>query len=90
MGSALLYFENKFADYRPARMVFFQGGLFTFHADSTDTAGQSALLEVQGGPGIEPPLHVHANEDELFYVLEGKLKKYQVYIEGAKVSELNV
>lgn len=74
MGSALLSFENKIADSRPARSVLYQGGLFTFHADSNDTGGQFALLEVQGSAGGEPPLHVHRNEDELFYVLEGQLK----------------
>lgn len=74
MGSALLSFENKPNDFTPARSLVFQGCLFTFHADSAETKGQFALLEVQGTPGTEPPLHVHANEDELFYVLEGTLK----------------
>lgn len=44
------------------------------HADSNDTAGQFALIEIQGPPGGEPPLHVHRNEDEFFLVLEGQLK----------------
>ena len=48
----------------------------TIHADSQDTNGQFALIEAKGVPGGEPPLHVHAHEDELFYVLEGKLKVY--------------
>jgi quercetin dioxygenase-like cupin family protein len=74
MGSALLSFDNRLSDPRPARLVLFQGGLFTFQADSTDTAGQFALVEIEGCPGGEPPLHVHHNEDELFYMLEGELR----------------
>ncbi len=74
MGSALLSFGNEFIDERPARSVLFQGALVTFHADSTDTSGRFALVEVQSGPGCEPPPHIHRNEDELFYVLEGTLK----------------
>ena len=43
------------------------------HADSSDTAGQFALVEIAGSTGGEPPLHVHQNEDEFFLVLEGQL-----------------
>jgi quercetin dioxygenase-like cupin family protein len=74
MSTALLSFETKIPDVKPARFINFRGGLIKFHADSTDTSGQFALLEMKGGPGGESPLHVHRNEDELFYVLEGQLK----------------
>lgn len=74
MGTALLSFENKTADLKPARSVNFRGGLMTFHVDSTATSGEFALLEMRGGSGGEPPLHVHRHEDECFYVLEGQLK----------------
>lgn len=74
MGTALLFLENKADDLEAARSIRFRGGLITVHADSTDTSGQFALLEMEGGPGGEPPLHVHRNEDELFFVLEGELK----------------
>ncbi len=74
MSTALLSFETKIPDLKPPQFVNFRGGLIKFHADSTDTSGQFALLEMKGGPGGEPPLHVHRNEDELFYVLEGELK----------------
>jgi quercetin dioxygenase-like cupin family protein len=74
MGTVLLSFENKTAAIQPPRTIRFRGGTITFHADSSGTAGQFALLEMQGGPGVEPPLHVHRNEDELFYVLEGRLQ----------------
>ena len=74
MGTALLSFENKPIHPKPARLLRYRTGLVTVHADSTDTSGQFALLEMEGGPGGEPPLHVHRNEDELFYVVEGELK----------------
>jgi mannose-6-phosphate isomerase-like protein (cupin superfamily) len=41
----------------------------------TDTAGHLAILEVahpQGVPG--PPLHIHPNTEEAFYVLAGQLR----------------
>ncbi|HMF74071.1 MAG TPA: quercetin 2,3-dioxygenase [Bryobacteraceae bacterium] len=77
MGTALLSFDHPSLDSRPASLLRFQGGLFTVHADSKDTGGQFALLEVEGASGGEPPLHVHRNEDELFYVLEGTLKVFR-------------
>jgi mannose-6-phosphate isomerase-like protein (cupin superfamily) len=59
-----------------SRSFLFMGALLTIHADSADTNGQSALVEAEGGPGAEPPMHVHENEDELFYVIEGQLKVF--------------
>lgn len=74
MGTALLSFENKLTDPEPARLIRLRGALITVHADSNDTSGKFAFLEMEGEPGAEPPLHVHQFEDELFYVLEGELK----------------
>jgi quercetin dioxygenase-like cupin family protein len=31
------------------------------------------IVELSGAPGDTPPLHVHTDEDETFYVLEGEL-----------------
>src|SRR5215208_4256199 len=31
------------------------------------------IVELSGPPGDTPPLHVHADEDETFYVLEGEV-----------------
>ena len=77
MATALLSFENTPSDSRSDRSLWYMGGLMTIHADSQDTNGQFALIEAKAVPGGEPPLHVHSNEDELFYVLEGKLKVYR-------------
>lgn len=77
MATALLSFENTFFDPRSDRSLWYMGGLITIHADSRDTHGKFALIEAKAVPGGEPPLHVHAHEDELFYLLEGKLKVYR-------------
>ena len=73
MSTALLSFEKGFVSSRLERSLWYLGSLMTVHADASDTNGAFALFEVSGKPGAEPPLHVHQNEDELFYVLEGRL-----------------
>ncbi len=77
MATALLSFENTPSDSRSNRSLWYMGGFMTIHADSQDTNGQFALIEVKGVPGGEPPLHIHKHEDELFYLMEGKLKIYR-------------
>jgi len=77
MATALLSFGDNLVDPRLERSVWFMGGLITVHADARDTKGQFGLVETSGAPGGEPPLHVHSNEDELFYVLEGRLKVFR-------------
>jgi quercetin dioxygenase-like cupin family protein len=42
------------------------------HASSADT-GDFALIETVAPAGSQPPLHVHRDEGEGFYVLEGEL-----------------
>jgi quercetin dioxygenase-like cupin family protein len=52
-------------------------GIVTTHlAESDDTNGAFFLVESTLVPGTEPPPHVHSQEDELFYVLEGELDVY--------------
>jgi quercetin dioxygenase-like cupin family protein len=81
MGTALLSLENLSAKKQPARILRYQGSLLTVHADSASTGGQFGLVEVEGGPGGEPPLHVHRNEDELFYLIEGTIKVFRGFEE---------
>ena len=50
------------------------GCLVTLHARASETGGQLSLAECVLRPGVEPPPHVHAHEDEGFYVLEGELE----------------
>ena len=39
-----------------------------------DTQGRFTLIESENPPGIGPPLHIHHNEGEVFYVLEGQVE----------------
>jgi mannose-6-phosphate isomerase-like protein (cupin superfamily) len=50
---------------------WFFGMLAEVKASAADTGGQYTLLEITAPAGLETPLHVHYNEDEGFYVLEG-------------------
>src|SRR5215469_4580 len=37
------------------------------------SGSEIGILEVVMSPGNEPPLHVHRNEDEWFFVLDGEV-----------------
>ncbi len=50
------------------------GGPLTFKARGEQTRGHLTVIENVIVPGEGPPLHVHANEDEAWYVLEGDLR----------------
>jgi quercetin dioxygenase-like cupin family protein len=50
------------------------GGPLTFRARGDDTGGAMTVFESIAGPGEGPPLHTHAEEDEVLYVLEGTLR----------------
>ena len=39
-----------------------------------DTGGSYALIEDFNPPGMGIPLHLHRNEDEMFYVVEGQVE----------------
>ncbi len=52
---------------------WYMGSLFTWHVDGAGSDGTVAVAETLVPAGAEPPLHVHAREDELFYVLEGEV-----------------
>jgi mannose-6-phosphate isomerase-like protein (cupin superfamily) len=50
------------------------GESITVKVDPSDTGGAYAIVEEVSGPGGGPPPHVHAHEDEVFYVLEGNVE----------------
>ncbi len=52
------------------------GMLQTIRIGRDDTAGQYGLLEIVVPTGLGSPWHVHPDEDEWFYVLDGKLTFY--------------
>lgn len=51
------------------------GNRFTLKAASDETHGRYAILD-QICAGAPPPMHVHENEEEAFYLLEGSLDLY--------------
>ncbi len=53
--------------------LWFFGGLTTIKADGSATGGRVMVTEQLAPRGSGSPLHVHHNEDEWFYVLEGEL-----------------
>jgi quercetin dioxygenase-like cupin family protein len=52
---------------------WFLGFLVTIKASAATTGGRVAVIEHVGTAGLGSPLHVHRNEDEWFYVMEGEL-----------------
>jgi quercetin dioxygenase-like cupin family protein len=49
-------------------------GPLTFKVRGEQTKGTLTAFETVAPTGEGPPLHVHANEDEVLYVLEGALR----------------
>lgn len=47
------------------------GDLYTFRLTGEQTDGRLAVIEAVIQPNSAPPPHIHHNEDESFYVLEG-------------------
>ena len=52
---------------------WFLGALGTIKSSAETTDGRVAVLEFLWPQGSGSPLHVHRNEDEWFYVIEGEL-----------------
>ena len=51
----------------------FHGASVVIKASGDDTAGQLGVMEFTYPPALSVHPHVHAGEDEMFYVLEGEL-----------------
>ncbi len=50
------------------------GGPLTFKVRGEHTGGRLTAFENLVAPGQGPPLHVHAGEDEVLYVLAGEMR----------------
>jgi mannose-6-phosphate isomerase-like protein (cupin superfamily) len=53
--------------------LWFGPNRMTIKAGAADTEGAYALLEAWAPAGSAPPMHVHRDADEAFYVLAGEL-----------------
>jgi quercetin dioxygenase-like cupin family protein len=58
---------------RTGEMIWMLNTWMRYVATAADTGGRLAVLEQRFSPAGDPPRHVHAGEDEAFYVLEGGL-----------------
>ena len=52
---------------------WFFGMLAEVKASAAETGGRYTLVEITAPPGLASPLHVHYDDDEGFYVLEGSV-----------------
>ena len=65
------------------RSIDLGGFRMSVKATHDDTNGAFSLLETQEPPGFGPPLHIHRDAAEAFYVLEGE---YIIFLEGRESS----
>ena len=56
--------------------VWWKTGRITVKAGPDETGNAFSQFEVDDPRGSGPPLHVHHNEDETFYVLEGRVTMF--------------
>src|SRR4028119_551927 len=56
--------------------LWWMGMLATIKATAEQTGGQSPLVEILAPEGFASPLHVHHQEDEGFWILEGEMTFY--------------
>lgn len=52
----------------------YNGGYFKTLIKPEDTGGAMAMIDITLPRGVEPPPHIHKNEDEIFYLLEGHIR----------------
>lgn len=56
------------------QVLWVAGGRYTVKASGEDTGGAYTLMELLLPPESGPPPHLHAHEEESFYILEGTLE----------------
>jgi len=57
-----------------SRVWTFLGDRYTVKASAAETGGRLGLMEAIVAPESGPPLHIHENEHEVFYLLDGQLE----------------
>ena len=65
------------------RTIDLGGFRMSVKATHDQTNGAFSLIESQEPPGFGPPLHIHRDAAEAFYVLEGE---YIIFLEGREAS----
>jgi quercetin dioxygenase-like cupin family protein len=56
-----------------AGLRWFFANLVEVKLTQSEAGGQMSIVELSGPPGDMPPLHLHRNDDEAFYVIEGEV-----------------
>jgi quercetin dioxygenase-like cupin family protein len=56
---------------RPPRRLWVMGHLITLKLTSRDTGGVVSAAEIESRPGLFVPEHLHREQDEMFYVVDG-------------------
>ncbi len=56
------------------RRLWVVGDTMTVKATAAQTGGSLSVIEVLAAPGGGPPPHVHADEDEIWFVLDGEFE----------------
>lgn len=64
------------------RLIDLREFAMTVKADERSTGGVVSVLEAEEPPGFGPPIHVHHDCAEAFYVLEGE---YIIFLEDREV-----
>jgi quercetin dioxygenase-like cupin family protein len=62
--------------------VWWKAGRMTIKASAAQTGGSFAQLETSDPRGNATPLHIHHNEDETFYVLDGEVS---LLVDGERI-----
>lgn len=65
------------------RSIDLGGFRMSVKAAHNGTNGAFSLLETQEPPGFGPPLHIHRDSAEAFYILEGE---YVIFLDGREAS----
>ena len=65
------------------RPIDLGGFRMSVKASAEETGGAFSLLEAEEPPGFGPPVHIHHDAAEAFYVLEGE---YIMFLDGREVS----
>jgi quercetin dioxygenase-like cupin family protein len=59
-----------------ANSTWYKGILTSQMAGASDNNGEFDVSVIKMRRGTEPPPHVHAREDEMFYILSGEMRVY--------------
>lgn len=59
-------------DFSEQRAALGGGGLFSVLLEGGDTGGRFAVLDFRAVAGFDSMLHMHANEEEVYSILEGE------------------